>query len=370
MLAPNVNTCMDMNSRDRIYRLLSLEEADRVGYVDFFWPETIDRWRSEGLPRTAFLNRYFSMDIYILGLDVSPRYQGLVIEEEEEWRIFRNSYGSVVRGWRDKSGPPQPIEPAITGAEDFRELIEPLLDPEDPARIFSPRYPFRGDIERAVSKLQEDFFVFVGLLGPFEYVRHLFGEGVDRILRAFYRKPGDLEYILDRVGMFLSSASRAFLDYGVDGVWVWDDVAYKSGPFFSPEAYRRFIMPQHHRIVQPYRSRNLPAVLHTDGNVTPLIESFIEAGFTAIQPLEAKAGMDVRKLKDAYGDRLAFIGNIDVRVLSSTPERIKDEVVSKVSKAAVGGGYIVGSDHSVPPTVSLDNYRYFLRISREVGKYG
>ena len=65
-------TCIHVNSRDRIYALLSFEEADRVGYVDFFWPETVDRWRTEGLPRTASLQKYFGMDIYVMGVDVSP----------------------------------------------------------------------------------------------------------------------------------------------------------------------------------------------------------------------------------------------------------------------------------------------------------
>ena len=39
-----------MNSRDRVYALLNLEEADRIAYLDFFWKETIDRWKREGLP--------------------------------------------------------------------------------------------------------------------------------------------------------------------------------------------------------------------------------------------------------------------------------------------------------------------------------
>ena len=127
--------------------------------------------------------------------------------------------------------------------------------------------------------------------------------------------------------------------------------------------------PAHHRIIYQFRAKNLPAVLHTDGNVDILVPYFIKVGFTALQPLEAKAGMDVRKLKEKFGDKMAFIGNIDVRALSAGKEAIKREVLSKLPIAMEGGGYIACSDHSVPPSVSLDNYLYFLKLIRKYGKY-
>ena len=75
-------------------------------------------------------------------------------------------------------------------------------------------------------------------------------------------------------------------------------------------------------------------MLHTDGNVKPLIPHFLEAGFTALHPLKAKAGIDLRELRELYGDRLAFIGNMDVRALSSGPSAIRKEVLSKLPIAA------------------------------------
>ncbi|MGD9496678.1 MAG: hypothetical protein AB7Y46_10270, partial [Armatimonadota bacterium] len=59
------------------------------------------------------------------------------------------------------------------------------------------------------------------------------------------------------------------------------------------------------------------------------------------------------ELKPAYGDR----------------ELIRYEVVSKMEAAKVGGGYIHQSDHSVPPTVSYDAYRYWMDLAREHGQY-
>jgi uroporphyrinogen decarboxylase len=34
-----------------------------------------------------------------------------------------------------------------------------------------------------------------------------------------------------------------------------------------------------------------------------------------------------------------------------------------------GGGYIFHSDHSVPPTVSFDNYKYAMELVDKYGRY-
>ncbi|MCX8180753.1 MAG: hypothetical protein N3E41_05210 [Thermofilaceae archaeon] len=358
-----------MDSRERVYKLLNLEEPDRVAIIDFPWSETLDRWKSEGLPENVSIHKYFGYDIYLVGIDVSPKFDNFILEEGAEYIVYRDSYGVAVKSWKGRSGTPLPIEPAVKSLTDFKEFIEPLLDPELPFRATSKRYPFKGDLEKAIARLQNDFFVAASILGPFEYVRHVVGEGVDRLLKLLYRDSKMISYIFDRVGFFLSRVSETLESMGVDGVWVWDDLAYKNGPFVSPATYERFIMPEHTRILYPFRKRNKPSILHSDGNIKPLIHFFISAGFNALQPLEVKAGMDVRELKKMYGDRLAFIGNIDARVLAKGPEAIRMEVEQKVKTAAVGGGYIAGSDHSVPPDVSLENYRYFIELVKKVGSY-
>ena len=358
-----------MDSRERIHALLRLEEADRVGFVDFPWGETIDRWRTEGLPRTALIHDYFGMDIYIMGVSLSPKYDEIVLEEGDDWRVVRDSFGVKVRYWRGRSGTPHAVEPAVRTLDDFKDYIEPMLDPEMPIRVSSSRYPFKADLEKAIRRLQKKFFVCVGVLGVFEYSRHILGDSVDKIPVHMYRNPRMVEYIFRKIGDFAAAMVKPFAELGADGIWIWEDMAYRNGPFFSPRAYHRLLEPIHSRIIQPFRSKGLPAIIHSDGDIRLLIPHLIEAGFTAIQPMEAKAGMDVRELKPKYGDKLAFIGNIDARTLSSSKEAIREEVLSKLRIGAQGGGYIVGSDHSVPPTVSLENYMYFVNLVRKYGKY-
>ncbi|GAH46744.1 unnamed protein product, partial [marine sediment metagenome] len=113
-----------------------------------------------------------------------------------------------------------------------------------------------------------------------------------------------------------------------------------------------------------------PVIYHTDGNLGELLPLLLETGIDAIQPIEAKAGNDVRYLKKKYARKVTLFGNIDVQVLSEgNPGRIEAEIRGKLAVAKVGGGYIYHSDHSVPPTVSLEAYRFAMECVERYGKY-
>src|SRR3990167_4873122 len=97
---------------------------------------------------------------------------------------------------------------------------------------------------------------------------------------------------------------------------------------------------------------------------------FIEAGLTCLQPLEVKAGMDLVELKKNYGEKLAFMGGIDVRKMSNPdPKVIEDEIKTKVTFAKKGGGYIYHSDHSVPDDISFPQYCRVIDLVRKYGSY-
>jgi uroporphyrinogen decarboxylase len=119
-----------------------------------------------------------------------------------------------------------------------------------------------------------------------------------------------------------------------------------------------------------FHSRDMPVILHTDGDVRPLIPHFLEAGFDCLQPCEVKAGMNLIELKRDWGDRLAFMGGIDVRAMAHPdPAVIEREISTKIPVAKRGGGYIYHSDHSVPDNVSFERYQRVMESVREYGRF-
>ncbi len=110
-------------------------------------------------------------------------------------------------------------------------------------------------------------------------------------------------------------------------------------------------------------------MLHCDGDVREFIPLVIESGSTRQNLQKQGAGNDVRKLKALYGDRITFFGNINADVIANgTKEQIREEVVSKINIAKQGGGYIYHIDHSVPPTISLENYSFLIKTIKELEK--
>ena len=80
--------------------------------------------------------------------------------------------------------------------------------------------------------------------------------------------------------------------------------------------------------------------------------------------------MDLVELKKQYGDKLSFMGGIDVRAMADPdPAVIEQEIRTKVPVAMEGGGFIYHSDHSVPDSVSFDQYRRVIDLVLEYGTY-
>ena len=155
-----------------------------------------------------------------------------------------------------------------------------------------------------------------------------------------------------------------------DGIWYYEDMGFKGKPFFSPAMYKEIIQPGHKKSFDFAHSHNLPVIVHSCGMVEPLVPGLLEAGMDCLQVIEVKAGMDLLKLYKEYGERLSFMGGIDVRVLyTNDKELVKKELESKIPFVMGNYGYALHSDHSIPNTVNYDTYRYFIEKGLELGTY-
>ena len=99
-----------------------------------------------------------------------------------------------------------------------------------------------------------------------------------------------------------------------------------------------------------------------------LLDEVVDTGIDALNPLEVKAGMDAKKIQEEYGDKLVLHGGINA-VHWSDPEAILAEIEEKVPVLKENGGYIFGSDHSIPNDVSLENMKIIIDAAKRVGSY-
>jgi len=98
------------------------------------------------------------------------------------------------------------------------------------------------------------------------------------------------------------------------------------------------------------------------------VPELIEIGLDMLNPLEVKAGIDPVEMKKKYGDRLAFHGGINA-VIWDDLDAMEAEIEKVVPAMKKGGGYIFGSDHSIPNNVSLKSLQRILDKAKKLGSY-
>ena len=352
-----------MTSRERIMTILSGGIPDRVGRDEDPWGETLDRWHKEGLGEDEDLGERFGFDLGgIGGCDFSFRFDREVVVETDEHVIAWDANGVLRKDLKRKSGyTPHWYDHKIKTREDW-------FAHKDRFAVTRDRVPetIQGDCDRARAT---DRFICFYNTEPYELAWPVFGQ-----VGIFTLMMDDPELIRDvfdtYAGMIIEVVETIFGAGGdFDGAFFYGDLGYRNTTLFSPALYRELLFPQHQRLCRYFKERGKPVILHSCGKIEALIPLFIEAGFAAIQPIEAKTGMDVRKLKAEFDNKITFYGNIDIRKLSGTSADIEEEIRSKVPVAMKGGGYIFHSDHSVPPTVSWENYCYAIELLDKYGQY-
>lgn len=362
-----------MNARERYRAVCRFEPVDRPFRWETlgFWPETIARWRNEGLPEeaeelTAFI--HFGMDLrFIINLGNSdnpglcPTFEEKIIEETELYRLKRDLTGALIKEFKEgRSALPQFLEFPVKDMKSFEEL-KWRLDPSTPERL--------GEDWEYSSKVynESEFPVMAYVCGLFGTARHFLG--FENLMYAYYDMPELLHAIGEQwVTLYSALLERVAASVTIDSIDFWEDMAYRNGPMIGPAAFREFMSPYYKRLTECARSMGIEVfTVDTDGNCSALIPLFLDAGVNMLYPFEVQAGMDIREVRCEHGKRLIILGGLDKRKLALDREAIREEIESKAPALLREGGYIPSLDHNVPPDVPLENFEYYLQLVREMG---
>lgn len=353
-----------MTGRERVQRMLRREDQDSVPRMESYWGDTLERWRREGYhgdPNVELGNDF-------CGLCWAEPFpfpgQSAVLAEDDDTVTVRDSWGQVNRNWKRRNGTPEHIAFPCETKEQWETDVKPRV------LANGPSVDLAGAKHALTVGRRNGQWCHITGLETFEMMRHLLGDEL-----AMMAMVEDPDYFVDVSRTMTDKVLADFqylMDNGVepDGVWIYGDMAYRSGVLCGPPLYRELVWPDHQRMAQWAHDRGLPFIFHTDGDVNAVIEDYIAAGFDCLQPLEAKAGMDVQNLVPQYGDRLAFFGNCDVMIYATGDrDAIEEEVRRKVEAGKARKGYAYHSDHSVPPSVDWDTYKFVIDCVDRYGNY-
>lgn len=352
-----------LTDRERFNKILNYKPVDRCFFRGAMgaWPETIERWQEKGYSEQEIkstLSRGDRWEWQGGWFFPDPPFEKKIVSEDENNILYVNHEGILMKERKDHpmSSMPQFVKFPVENREDFRKFSRERMQPDLSSRIGE-------DWQEKLEAYQDRDYPLIiisdrwgGFFGP---LRNLVG--VDNLCKLFYDDPDFLEEMMDRFADFIIAIMDKILDHtDIDVFGFWEDMAYKNAPLISPKMVRKYMLPRYKRVVEFLKGRGVKWIaLDSDGQVSSLIPIWMEAGINFLYPFEVQAGMDVIQVRQEYGRELRMFGGVNKRPLIKGEDAINREL-ERIAPLIGDGGYIPMLDHSVPPDIPFENYRYYL----------
>lgn len=349
-----------MNSKDRVMQTLNFGRPDRVPMLHGFWPEWEDLWRREKhLPPDASADDYYLVDDFIAVGDETPYpTQARELGREGDFIYTLDGWGQIKRTRQSVAYFYEQLDFAY---DDAGRLKYGDFDPVD----LPSRY---ADLDARMPALKERYCVFAKTGGPF--IRTWFMRGEVPFLMDMAADPTKAAEMVVRTAHHLTAIGleqlRRWNLYDT-GLWIFDDMASAMSPMFSPKAAEQILAPAWSHMIQAFKAAGAAKViLHSDGNILPILDLLVDCGFDGLNPVEYRAGLDAVKLRAKY-PTLALLGGLDnVHILrNGTEDEIREHTKYILS---AGPGLLLGT-HSVSTDIPIRNWDVVFETWQEFGQF-
>ncbi len=340
------------------------------------WPQTAERWIGEAPEAVSGFTWNWFWGEDGLGLDrrdyvpinygFLPPYEPELIEETDRYEVRRNHLGVVARALKEGSvhggrmSMDQYLSFPVEGPEDFPD-VRRRLTPAVPER-----YPADLD-ERIEAWRRRNIPLVLGTNcaanGFYWRARELMG--TEALSFAWYDEPALMHEMMETYADLIIETSVPVLErIDVEYFTLNEDLSMKAGPLLSPRTYAEFILPHLRRMVETFKGLDVRYfAIDTDGDPTLLIPHFLDAGVDIVWPIERASNVSPQEWRLRFGRQLRLWGGVDKRVLPRGPEAIRAHLREFIPLIEEGG-FIPTIDHTVPPDVTWDSFRYYMDAKR------
>ena len=351
-----------MTSRERIYKALSFQEADR-------YPIDLGMHFSTGISIFAYYNLRQYLGLSTDRIQVADTVQLLARVDDDVLERFHCDtillnppYKKLVE-WRPRDHYsfliPDHWKPNIEGryivVRRGEEMMRMPLDGFffDGSWIQAKDYPDEENLKvfcQEAQRLYEETDKFTCLIGEFTD----FFTGIDMAcdmitdpdeVKKFNQ--GLLDWQIDKFFKILK-----FGGHNIGCIEINGDMGTQTAPFFSTARFEEFIFPylkEFNRIV--HENSNIKTFMHNCGSIQPLIPGLIEAQVDILNPVQVTAAnMDPTELKQKFGNKITFWGGgCDTQQILG----FKDEDAVRKNTAEMcrifkqGGGFVFNQIHNI-----------------------
>jgi len=353
-----------MTSNERVLAAINFSRPDSVPTWFGYGKGLIEDWRKHTGAEPGFgPGEHYGRDVEICVADESffPS-QRKKLSEDAHHEVRNDGWGRIVR----------------TGKHDvyFSEALDRVLKKRsDLDRIeFEPagldtRYTALSRKVEAVKAAGRCKFAKIGGL----YVRTHFLRGEENLLVDMATDRSFCNALFDKVadhfiGIALETLRRT--DCWETGLFVYDDMANAKTTMFSPAMFELYMLPRYKRIINVCRSAGCRHFFfHSDGNLRPVLDLLLDAGFEGFHPLEPRCGMDILNLRKRYGRRMVLFGGVcNTRILPGGERGEVKAHLLPLIELAREGGVVLGSG-SIESDVAPETVDFLWSVIREYGRF-
>ena len=258
-----------------------------------------------------------------------------------------------------------------TEEEGYYPVVNPLAENKD-IDAFSWPDPYKnGFLDEAKSDiaLDKNTHFIVPNFGFALFERAWSLRGLENFLLDLALDQIYASELLDRILEIQLTLIHRYIDLGVDGGYFGDDYGAQQNMLFSPKMWRTFIKPRLDHMFGPFREAGLPILMHSDGQIQPIIPDLIEIGLNALNPVQPEV-LDHGWLQKTYGDTLAFYGGISTQTVlpNGTPQEVVQAVETCIDRLApYGTGLLLAPSHRLMKDVPMDNFLALLDTFKSLG---
>ncbi|MCX7044861.1 MAG: hypothetical protein NTX50_05135 [Candidatus Sumerlaeota bacterium] len=356
-----------MTLRERWRRVMHYQTVDRLPNMEFgYWAETLPVWHGQGLPPEvndeASAYEYFGIEnwrcapVDVMGL--RPVFEHKILEENDRYTVYRDTTGSTQR--INKTGYksiPQHIDFLLKDRKAWEEEYKPRLQPA-PERV-PANWP-----ELAAAYNQRDYPLAVSIGSMVGTPRNWMG--FERISLMTLEDPELLEEIVETLcNLVCETLARVVKDVEFDFGAGWEDICYNQGCIVGVDFMRDVVKPRYRRITNLLKKHGCHiSWTDCDGNIMPVLDSFIDGGINCMFPIEVHGGSDPIEIRRRRPDAL-LQGGVCKMKLAQGREAIRAEL-TRLLPLVREGGFIPGVDHRVPANVALADYKFYLKLKRDM----
>jgi uroporphyrinogen decarboxylase len=320
-----------MLGRERVIEVIEHRRPDRVPVYGWVRANLDEPIRERFGSADAFEDHYEFDLAHLFG---GPRpYRG------DDLRELRDQHGGV-------------IEPA--------HLLElDVIDPTDTSAY--------TEVVEAIEhhKHQRGRFVYMQTPGSFEFHNGPFGVENHLMYLALYER--ELMELYGRLAEWDVAFANCCLDLGVDMIHVSDDWGAQQTLMFSPAMWRRMIYPHHKHVADAVKARGAYVSLHSDGNISSVLDGVVDIGYDVVHPYQESAGMDLDDFAANWQDKFTVMGGLDVQTTIGFGklDQLRAEI-ERVLTMFRDGGLIFCTTHFIQNHCTIDELVFAFDLIQQI----